>query len=250
MSSPPTLAERPDTMPPKEITAELVIPPPMSTTILPVGSWTGSPTPMAAATGSSMRNAALAPASIVASITARRSTSVTYAGTETITRGLTIILPLQPRTIRWRRRCFVMSKLAITPCFRGRTARIAPGVLPIILFASSPTAITSFDISSIATTEGSIITTPRPATYAREFAVPRSIAISLTNNPCLLRATPFYSFVVYYLSTDLLFHNQLYFRCVLRFDLLRFLLLRFLFFLLRWDFSSHKIPPNSTQDSR
>ena len=41
-------------MPPSEITATSVVPPPMSTTMLPVGSWTGSPAPIAAAIGSSM----------------------------------------------------------------------------------------------------------------------------------------------------------------------------------------------------
>ena len=42
------------TMPPSEITATSVVPPPMSTTMLPVGSCTGSPAPIAAAIGSSM----------------------------------------------------------------------------------------------------------------------------------------------------------------------------------------------------
>ena len=42
------------TMPPRLITATSVVPPPMSTTMLPVASWTGSPAPIAAAIGSSM----------------------------------------------------------------------------------------------------------------------------------------------------------------------------------------------------
>ena len=42
------------TIPPSEMTATSVVPPPMSTTMLPVGSWTGSPAPIAAAIGSSM----------------------------------------------------------------------------------------------------------------------------------------------------------------------------------------------------
>ena len=42
------------TMPPSEITATSVVPPPMSTTMFPVGSLIGSPAPMAAAIGSSM----------------------------------------------------------------------------------------------------------------------------------------------------------------------------------------------------
>ena len=43
------------TIPPREMTATSLVPPPMSTTMLPVGSPTGSPAPMAAAMGSSMR---------------------------------------------------------------------------------------------------------------------------------------------------------------------------------------------------
>ena len=43
------------TMPPSEITATSLVPPPMSTTMFPVGSPTGSPAPIAAAMGSSMR---------------------------------------------------------------------------------------------------------------------------------------------------------------------------------------------------
>ena len=41
-------------MPPSEMTATSVVPPPMSTTMLPAGSSIGSPDPMAAAMGSSM----------------------------------------------------------------------------------------------------------------------------------------------------------------------------------------------------
>ena len=53
-SSPPTRTDWLATMPPSEMTATSVVPPPMSTIMLPVGSWTGSPAPMAAAIGSSM----------------------------------------------------------------------------------------------------------------------------------------------------------------------------------------------------
>ena len=48
-------------MPPSEMTATSVVPPPMSTTMLPVGSWIGSPAPIAAAIGSSMMYARRAP---------------------------------------------------------------------------------------------------------------------------------------------------------------------------------------------
>ena len=42
-------------MPPSEMTATSVVPPPMSTIMFPVGSETGSPAPIAAAIGSSIR---------------------------------------------------------------------------------------------------------------------------------------------------------------------------------------------------
>ena len=53
-SSPPTRTDWLVTTPPREMTATSVVPPPMSTIMLPVGSCTGSPAPMAAAIGSSM----------------------------------------------------------------------------------------------------------------------------------------------------------------------------------------------------
>ncbi len=53
-SSPPMRMLVEVTMPPREMTATSVVPPPMSTTMLPVGSWIGRPAPIAAAIGSSM----------------------------------------------------------------------------------------------------------------------------------------------------------------------------------------------------
>ena len=53
-SSPAILMERAVTMPPIEITATSLVPPPMSTIMLPTGSDTGRPAPMAAAIGSSI----------------------------------------------------------------------------------------------------------------------------------------------------------------------------------------------------
>ena len=86
-SSPPTRIDWLTTMPPSEITATSLVPPPMSTTIEPVGSPTGRPAPIAAAIGSSMRYAWRAPADRQASSTARFSTPVTPDGTQTTTRG-------------------------------------------------------------------------------------------------------------------------------------------------------------------
>ena len=75
-------------MPPSEITATSVVPPPMSTIMLPAGSCTGSPAPIAAAIGSSIMSAGLrAPANSAASCTARRSTPVMPDGMQMTMRG-------------------------------------------------------------------------------------------------------------------------------------------------------------------
>ena len=55
ISSPPTRMDWDTTMPPSEMTATSVVPPPMSTIMFPVGSETGRPAPIAAAIGSSIR---------------------------------------------------------------------------------------------------------------------------------------------------------------------------------------------------
>ena len=80
ISSPPTRRLCETTMPPSEMTATSVVPPPMSTIMFPVGSETGRPAPIAAAIGSSIRYAWRAPAESVASSTARFSTPVTPDG--------------------------------------------------------------------------------------------------------------------------------------------------------------------------
>ena len=76
------------TIPPRDITATSVVPPPISTIIVPLGWDISIPAPIAAAIGSSIRKTSLAPASIVASITAFFSTSVTPEGIHTIICGL------------------------------------------------------------------------------------------------------------------------------------------------------------------
>ena len=86
-SSPPMRIDWLVTMPPKEMTATSVVPPPMSTTMFPVGSCTGRPAPMAAAIGSSMMYALRAPAYSAASMTARCSTPVMPDGTQMTIRG-------------------------------------------------------------------------------------------------------------------------------------------------------------------
>ena len=70
-----------------EMTAASEVPPPMSTIMLPDGLEIGTLAPIAAASGSAIRWASLAPAWIVASSTARLSTLVTPAGMHTMTTG-------------------------------------------------------------------------------------------------------------------------------------------------------------------
>ena len=87
-SSPAIRIDSLATMPPSEMTATSVVPPPMSTIMLPAGSCTGSPAPIAAAIGSSMMYAGLrAPACSAASCTARCSTPVMPDGTQITMRG-------------------------------------------------------------------------------------------------------------------------------------------------------------------
>ena len=93
-TSPPTRADWFATRPPKEMTATSVVPPPMSTIMLPCGDWIGRPAPIAAAIGSSMMNAGFrAPAYSAASWTARCSTPVIPDGTHITIRGLAHRLP-------------------------------------------------------------------------------------------------------------------------------------------------------------
>ena len=82
--------------------------------------------------------------------------------------------------MKWRSIFSVTSKSAMTPWRSGRVAEIVAGVRPIIRCASAPTAWTSPERSSIATTDGSDSTMPRPRTCTTVFAVPRSIAMSRT----------------------------------------------------------------------
>src|SRR5437588_566314 len=153
----------------------------MSTIMLPRGSATGRPAPIAAAIGSSTRYTARAPAASVASWTASRSTFVIPLGTQRTTCA-SGSRPPPPLRMKCRSICSVVSKSAITPCRSGRIARIEAGVRPIMRLASAPTACTSPVRSSTATTEGSKTTIPSPRTKTSEFAVPRSTASSRPAN--------------------------------------------------------------------
>ena len=116
----------------------------MSTTIDPVGSVIGIPAPIAAAIGSAIRPACLAPADKTDSLIALFSTGVAPCGTQTIILGLANIPLLWTFFIKCLIISSATSKSAITPSRIGLIACIDPGVLPSISFASSPTARTCF----------------------------------------------------------------------------------------------------------
>ena len=153
-------------MPPSEMTATSVVPPPISTTMEPEGSVTGRPAPIAAAIGSSISSTLRAPALSADSWIARRSTAVEPEGTQTMMSGEA----KQRRLCTLRMKCLIISsatsKSAITPSRSGRMAAMLPGVRPSISLASSPTASTCLRprISAMATTLGSFSTMPRPFT--------------------------------------------------------------------------------------
>ena len=180
--SPAILMEVDSTMPPREMTAISVVPPPMSTIMWPSGLVMSMPAPMAAARGSSMRKTRRAPAWMPASTTARSSTSVMPEGTQMTTRGLKrrkeAAFRINSLSIR-----SVMSKSEMTPSRRGRMATMLPGVRPSICWASVPTFSRVPLSLSMATTEGSRSTTPLPLTYTRMEAVPKSIPMSFANIP-------------------------------------------------------------------
>ncbi len=171
-------------MPPSEMTATSVVPPPMSTMSEPDGSDTGSPAPIAAAIGSSMRRAQRAPELSAASRTARFSTSVTPDGMPSSIRGLGM-RPIRSCTLftKYLIICSVTSKSLMTPSRSGRIAMIEAGVRPTMRFASAPIARTRFVFASIATTDGSEMTIPRSRTWTSVLAVPRSMPMSREKRP-------------------------------------------------------------------
>ena len=81
-------------MSPSDSTATSVVPPPMSTTIEPVGSVIGIPAPIAAAMGSAMRPALRAPALMTDCRIARFSTGVAPCGTQTMIFGFEKVVRL------------------------------------------------------------------------------------------------------------------------------------------------------------
>jgi hypothetical protein len=71
----------------------------------------------------------------------------------------------------------VTCRSVITPSLSGRSARMLPGVLPSIIFAVLPDAMTSCFARSILTTEGARNTMPLSLRYIIVFEVPKSIPI-------------------------------------------------------------------------
>src|SRR3989338_8593931 len=172
------------TKPPSAITPMSVVPPPMSMTMLPRGSWTGSSMPIAAAIGSSMMWTSRAPADLAASRTARTSTEVMPEGIPMTTRGpRSLVCPACAFPMRYESISEVTSKSDMTPSTTGCTATMCAGVLPSMSFACWTTATTCPVFWFIATIDGSLMTMPRPFTYTSVFAVPRSIPMSLEKRP-------------------------------------------------------------------
>ena len=75
-------------------------------------------------------------------MTARRSTAVTPEGMQMTTLGRAKIELLQAFLMKICSMLAAMSKSAITPSFKGLTATIEPGVLPMTSLASCPTYLT------------------------------------------------------------------------------------------------------------
>src|SRR6266542_76500 len=158
MSDPPIGTALPLTRAPSASMAMPEVPPPTSTTMLPIGSWMGKPAPMASAT-------------------ARRSTSVRSGGTHTSMRGRGNLDLPSLRRIK-RNICSASSKLVITPLCRGREGVTSAGERWASSQASRPKASTSPVREFIAHTVGSLKTTPCPCRYTRVLADPRSTARS------------------------------------------------------------------------
>src|ERR1044071_8982977 len=116
-------------MPESEMTATSVVPPPMSTTMLPEGSVMGRPAPMAAAVAWSTRYTSEALAFKAESFTARFSTWVTSDGMPMMMRGRTMVFRLCAFRMKWESIFSVISKSAMTPSFMRRAAEHLLGVL-------------------------------------------------------------------------------------------------------------------------
>ena len=168
------------TRPPREMTAISVVPPPMSTTMLPFGASTSRPIPRAAAIGSKIRYTSRAPACSEESRTARISTSVLPEGMPTtiLMFGVNSDLCLE-FTCLMKPRIIISAALksAITPSRRGRTV-LMPGLeRSCMSLAFWPMAMHLPELLSMATMLGSSRTI-WSFWQMMVLAVPRSIASS------------------------------------------------------------------------
>lgn len=110
-------------MPFMETIATSVVPPPMSTTMLPRALPMFTPAPIRAAMGSSIRYAFREPALMAASTTARFSTSVIKDGTQMMMRGLVSRWPVTCKMNSRIMYC-VMRSSEMTPPDSGRMTSI------------------------------------------------------------------------------------------------------------------------------
>lgn len=160
MDSPAVLRELEIMMPPWLITATSTVPAPMSTSIPPRALMTFIPAPIAAAMGSSHKSTVEAPASKIASSTARRSDSLAPKGILARILGRRKVEVSSPPSRKVPTRSEACSMLAMVPPRMGLIADMLAGVLPIMRLASAPTASTSFFLFSIEMTEGARRTMP------------------------------------------------------------------------------------------
>ena len=172
------------TRPPREITAISVVPPPMSTTMLPWGASMSRPIPRAAAMGSKIRYTSRPPACSVESRTALISTSVEPEGMPTTTLRLGVNrLRLRLLACLMNPRIIISAALksAMTPSRRGLTV-FSPGfTFSCISLACWPSAMHFPLLLLIAMMLGSS-STISSFWYMTVLAVPRSIASSWFKN--------------------------------------------------------------------
>ena len=160
-----------------EMTATSLVPPPTSMTIRPTGSPMATQAPMAAAIGSSMSCTRRAPAEerrLLDRAALHLGDARGRAHDEPRV-GAAAIEDLLHEVAQHLLGDLEVRDNAVA---RGRVAEISAGVRPIIRCASAPPATTSPVRSSIATTDGSESTMPRPCTWTTVLAVPRSTAMS------------------------------------------------------------------------
>ncbi len=183
-TSPATFILSWTTIPPREMTAISVVPPPMSTTIFPLGASTSSPIPRADAIGSKIKYTSLPPACSDESRTALISTSVLPDGIPTTIFMFGVKIDFLLLLTCLMNPLIIISaalKSAITPSFIGRTVLMPGFSLSCINLAFCPRAIAFPVALSIATMLGSSRTI-WSFIKMTVFAVPRSIAISCVKN--------------------------------------------------------------------